>query len=201
MGAALLAFCAGCAGPPEQSPSATPSSITDQGPDRLSKIAAAARTEGALNLYTTIAEKDLATIVDSFEAKYGIDVIAWRAGTDKVLQRAVAEAAAGRHEMDVVHFGSPEMEALSREGILLPVTANGPRRSSPSGSRRTTPRSSTEGICQGPIRICWIQSGAASWASRPRTRTGSRRSSMSWEVARSASRSFNGSRRVVSRFA
>jgi iron(III) transport system substrate-binding protein len=123
MGAALLAFSAGCAGPPEQSPSATTSSITDQGPDRLSKIAAAARTEGALNLYTTIAEKDLATIVDSFEARYGIDVIAWRAGTDKVLQRAVAEAAAGRHEMDVVHFGSPEMEALSREGILLPVTS------------------------------------------------------------------------------
>ena len=79
--------------------------------------------EGALNLYTTIAEKDLATIVDSFERKYGVDVTAWRAGTDKVLQRTVAEAAAGRHDMDVVHFGSPEMEALSREKILLPVTS------------------------------------------------------------------------------
>jgi iron(III) transport system substrate-binding protein len=76
-----------------------------------------------LTLYTTIAEKDLPTIVGPFEAKYGIDVTVWRAGTDKVLQRTVAEAAAGRHDVDVIHFGSPEMEALSREQILLPVTS------------------------------------------------------------------------------
>ena len=45
----------------------------------------------------------------------------WRAGTDKVLQRTLAEAAAGRTDVDVVHFGSPEMEALAREGVLAPV--------------------------------------------------------------------------------
>jgi len=94
-----------------------------EGPDRLSKIAAAARQEGSLTFYTTITEKDIAALVDPFTAKYGVSVTVWRAGTDKVLQRTVAEAAAGRFDVDVIHFGSPEMEALSREKILLPVTS------------------------------------------------------------------------------
>src|SRR2546421_5076301 len=83
-----------------------------QGPDRLAKIEAAAKKEGALTLYTTIAEKDLAAIVGPFEKRYGIKVTVWRAGTDKVLQRTVAETRAKRYEVDAVHFGSPEMEAL-----------------------------------------------------------------------------------------
>jgi iron(III) transport system substrate-binding protein len=83
----------------------------------------AARKEGTLTLYTTIAEKDLPAIIKPFEDKYGIKVNVWRAGTDKVLQRAVAETRAKRHEFDAVHFGAPEMEALSREKILQPVNS------------------------------------------------------------------------------
>ena len=67
----------------------------------MAAIAAAARKEGTLTLYTTIAEKDLPTLVTPFEAKYGVKVIVWRAGTDKVLQRTVAEAAAKRYDVDV----------------------------------------------------------------------------------------------------
>jgi iron(III) transport system substrate-binding protein len=77
--------------------------------------------DDALTLYTTIAEKDLPAIVGPFEKKHGIRVTVWRAGTDKVLQRAIAESRAGRHDFDVVHFGTPEMEALAREKILRPV--------------------------------------------------------------------------------
>jgi len=94
---------------------------TYEGPDRLQRITEAAKKEGALTLYTTIAEKDLPAIIKPFEVKYGIKVTVWRAGTDKVLQRTLAEAAAKRDEVDVVHFGSPEMEALSREKVLLAV--------------------------------------------------------------------------------
>lgn len=94
---------------------------TYEGPDRLERLAAAARKEGALTLYTTIAEKDLPVLVKPFEQKYGVKVNVWRAGTDKVLQRTLAEAAARRHEVDVVHMGSPELEALSREKVLQPV--------------------------------------------------------------------------------
>ena len=83
--------------------------------------AAAGAHEGTLTLYTTIAEKDLPALVQPFEQRYGVKVTVWRAGTDRVLQRTMSEAAAGRHDVDVIHFGSPEMEALAREQILLPV--------------------------------------------------------------------------------
>jgi iron(III) transport system substrate-binding protein len=95
--------------------------VNYDGPDRMVRIAAAAKKEGALTLYTTIAEKDLPTLLKPFETKYGVKVTVWRAGTDSVLQRTVAEASAKRYDADVIHFGSPEMEALSREKILLPV--------------------------------------------------------------------------------
>jgi iron(III) transport system substrate-binding protein len=79
--------------------------------------------EDTLTLYTTIAEKDLPTLIDPFTAKHGIKVNVWRAGTDRILQRTLSEAAAGRNDVDVIHFGSPEMEALSREQLLLPITS------------------------------------------------------------------------------
>jgi iron(III) transport system substrate-binding protein len=102
---------------------AQPSLATYEGADRMEKIAAAAKKEGTLTLYTTIAEKDLPTLIKPFESKYGVKVNVWRAGTDKVLQRTLAEATAKRREVDVVHFGSPEMEALSREKVLQAVAS------------------------------------------------------------------------------
>jgi iron(III) transport system substrate-binding protein len=94
-----------------------------EGADRMERVVAAAKKEGTLTLYTTIAEKDLPVIVKPFEQKYGIKVNVWRAGTDKVLQRTVTENQAKKYEVDAIHFGSPEMEALSREKILLPVSS------------------------------------------------------------------------------
>ncbi len=83
--------------------------------------AAPERPEDALTLYTTIAEKDLPTLLGPFEAEHGIKVNVWRAGTDRIMQRTMSEAAAGRYDVDVIHFGSPEMEALAREHILEPI--------------------------------------------------------------------------------
>lgn len=108
-GLLALTLAVAAAGPPAPVAAA-------QAPD-----AALARREGTVTLYTTIAERDLAPIIRPFEARYGIEVQVWRAGTDKVLQRSVAEYAAGRHDVDVIHFGSPEMEALAREKVLQPV--------------------------------------------------------------------------------
>src|SRR4029079_4755070 len=102
---------------------AEPSLAEYQGADRMDKIVAAGEEEGTVTLYTTIAEKDLPAIVKPFEQKYGVKVNVWRAGTDKVLQRAVTETRAKKYEFDAVHFGAPEMEALSREKILQPVTS------------------------------------------------------------------------------
>ncbi len=93
------------------------------GPDRMERIVAAAKKEGSVTLYTTFAEKDQPALVKPFEAKYGVKVNIWRAGTDKVLQRTLTEAAAHKYDVDLIHFGSPEMEALSREKILQAVSS------------------------------------------------------------------------------
>ncbi|HSN21027.1 MAG TPA: extracellular solute-binding protein [Usitatibacter sp.] len=117
---ALAVLAAACA----VLPAAGQTSLYEyQGADRMEKIVAAAKKEGTLTLYTTIAEKDLPAILKPFEEKYGVKVSVWRAGTDKVLQRTVQEARAGRYDVDAVHFGSPEMEALAREKILAPVAS------------------------------------------------------------------------------
>ena len=91
------------------------------GPDRAQKILAAAKKEGTLTLYTTLAANNLRALIGPFEEKYGIKVNIWRAPTEKVMQRTVTEAAGGRYEVDAIHFGSPQMEALHREKILQPV--------------------------------------------------------------------------------
>lgn len=93
------------------------------GPDRAEKVAAAAKKEGTLTIYTTFAEKDQPALLGPFEAKYGVKVVVWRAGTDKVLQRSIQEAAARKYNVDIIHFGAPEMEALSREKILQAVNS------------------------------------------------------------------------------
>jgi len=92
-----------------------------QGSDRQERLVEAARAEGELMLYTTLAEKNLRPLIEPFEKQYGVKVEVWRAGTSRVLQRAVSEAAAGRHEVDAYHFGSPQLEALYRENLLQPV--------------------------------------------------------------------------------
>src|SRR2546422_1430055 len=93
------------------------------GADRMEKIVAAAKKEGTLTMYTTFAEKDQPTLIRPFEAKYGVKVNIWRAGTDKVLQRTLIEASAKKYDVDLIHFVSPEMEALSREKILQAVNS------------------------------------------------------------------------------
>ena len=91
------------------------------GPDRMERIAAAAKKEGTLLLYTTIAASNMDAIAADFERRHGIKLVSWRSGTLRVLQRALNEARAGRFEVDAVVFGSPEMEALNREKLLQEV--------------------------------------------------------------------------------
>ena len=98
----------------------TPIALYD-GPDREQRLAAGARREGTLTFYTSLHEQNLPAILAAFEKKYGVKVKPWRSGADKVLQRMVAEAGAGRYDVDAVHVGSGELEALHREGLLQKV--------------------------------------------------------------------------------
>jgi iron(III) transport system substrate-binding protein len=89
-----------------------------QGADRAARLLAGAKKEGKVSLYTSLNLKDSVPITEAFEAQYGVKVNLWRGSSEKVVQRAVAEARAGRHRTDVYETNGPEVEALYREKLL-----------------------------------------------------------------------------------
>ncbi len=89
-----------------------------EGTGRHQRLLEGARREGFLSLYTSFPPEDVATLNAAFEKKYGVKVRAWRAASEKVLQRTVAEAQAGRDEVDLVDSNSVPLE---RQGLLQAV--------------------------------------------------------------------------------
>ena len=100
----------------------TPAEIASyQGPDRQQRLIEAAKKEGTVSLYNSAPPDDMAVFAGAFEKKYGLKVKVWRASSENILQRAVAEARANRFEADVIETNSPEMEAIHRENLLQEV--------------------------------------------------------------------------------
>ena len=93
------------------------------GADREQKLLEGARREGEITIYTSAQTSDLGPVVEAFEKKYGIRANLWRAGSEVVLNRALQEARAGRHTVDVVETNGPELESMSREQILQAITS------------------------------------------------------------------------------
>src|SRR5438046_6513380 len=91
------------------------------GRDRAERLETGARKEASLNLYPSLTVEDMAVLNAAFEAKHGVKVRMWRATSDKVVQRVLAEAKAGRHEVDIVETNAPPLESLHREGVLQEV--------------------------------------------------------------------------------
>lgn len=91
---------------------------TYRGADRDARLLEGAKREGQLSLYTSLNTKDSGPITEAFEKKTGVRVQLWRSSSEKVLQRAVTEARAGRFACDVLETNGPEMEALYREKLL-----------------------------------------------------------------------------------
>jgi len=89
-----------------------------QGGDRDKRILEGAGKEGQVVVYTSLNLKDSVPITEAVERKYGVKVSLWRASSEKVLQRAVTEARAGRFTPDILETNGPEMEALYREQLL-----------------------------------------------------------------------------------
>jgi iron(III) transport system substrate-binding protein len=89
-----------------------------KGADRDARLLAEAKKQGKVVIYTSLNLKDSVPITEAFEKKTGVKVQLWRASSEKVLQRAVTEARAGRHLCDVMETNGPEMEALYREKLL-----------------------------------------------------------------------------------
>ena len=91
------------------------------GTDRLQRLIDGAKKEGTLSLYTSAQSDDMGALIAGFEKKYGIKVSVWRAGSEKVLQRAVTEARGNRFTVDVVETNGPEMESMHREKVFQAV--------------------------------------------------------------------------------
>ena len=91
------------------------------GRDRPQRLLEGAKKEKELNLYTSAQSDDMGALVGAYEKKYGVKVNIWRASSEKVLQRAVAEARANRNTVDVVETNGPEMESLHREKVLQQI--------------------------------------------------------------------------------
>jgi iron(III) transport system substrate-binding protein len=118
----LLALAAGALLAPTaqaQDPSARNRALyLYKGADREARLLEGAKKEGQLNLYTSLNTKDSGPITEAFEKATGVKVLLWRSSSEKVLQRAVTEARAGRFACDVLETNGPEMEALAREKLL-----------------------------------------------------------------------------------
>ena len=89
-----------------------------QGADRDQRVLEAAKKEKQVVVYTSLNLKDSVPITQAFEKKYGVKVELWRSSSEKVLQRALTEARAGRFAVDAFELNGPELEALYREGLL-----------------------------------------------------------------------------------
>ncbi len=94
-----------------------------QGADRTQRLLAGAKKEGTLSMYTSAQGDDMGALVAVFEKKYGIKVSMFRTSSEKVLQRAVTEARANRHTVDVLETNGPELESMHREKILQKVAS------------------------------------------------------------------------------
>src|SRR5437899_10064109 len=115
----LFAFALACCARPQGKSYSGPA--PHAGPARSQRPVPGAKKEGALPLYTSIPEKDMAVLTADFDRRYGVKVNVWRASSVKVLQRTTAEARANRWDFDAAAISSPEMEAMHRELLLQEV--------------------------------------------------------------------------------
>ncbi len=112
IGFLLLALCAGAA----SSASAQDAALVE-----------AARKEGKVVWYTSLALPSSTALAHAFEKKYkGIEVEVHRTGSQRVLQRVMQEATAGIKNVDLIHTSDAgHFELLKEKGLLLKHTPQG----------------------------------------------------------------------------
>ncbi len=92
-----------------------------QGEARSRALVEGARKEGEVMVYHSTQTDDLKPVFDAFTQKYGVKVRDWRSSSENVVQRVISETRAGKRDVDFIENNSPEMEALRREKLLLPM--------------------------------------------------------------------------------
>jgi iron(III) transport system substrate-binding protein len=77
-----------------------------------------AKTEGEVVLYSSLNNEQIVTLVDGFKRKYSfIKPSFYRATSERVLQRALTEAKAGRYAVDVFTSAGFQLELLKESGL------------------------------------------------------------------------------------
>jgi iron(III) transport system substrate-binding protein len=94
---------------------------TYQGEDRQQLLIEGAKKEGSLLFYATFPVEYADQLIEPFRSKYGIKVDLWRARSEIVLRKVIAEARAGGPSADVIAIISPQQEALRRENLLQEI--------------------------------------------------------------------------------
>jgi len=93
------------------------------GSDREQRLRQGAANESQLTLYSALAVEDNAAVVSAFEKKHAIKVNLWRAGSEEVRDRVLAEASARRPRVDIVLDDYYSLQALHREQLLYPASS------------------------------------------------------------------------------
>jgi iron(III) transport system substrate-binding protein len=130
---AIVAVVAmGCAGGSSSSPAepgdlddgrqdstAPPDALNDDDQDRADRLLAAARDEGEVTWYTSLAGPVVTALTDAFTEAYpDIDLVVFRSPQTDLVARLVQEHAAGRVEADVLETNQDAATLLAEEGIL-----------------------------------------------------------------------------------
>lgn len=96
---------------------------TYQGPDREHRLSQGSKREGMLTLYSNAPTDDNTALAGAFTKKYGIKVNLWRASSEEIRQRALAEARAKRFDADFILNNGPALEVLRSENLLQEVSS------------------------------------------------------------------------------
>jgi iron(III) transport system substrate-binding protein len=102
-------------------PSTVAGLATYSGADRQQLLAGGAKKEGELVLYTSMPKDDVEALSSVFTRQTGIKLKVWRASSEKVVQRVVAEARGKRYDVDIIENSVPGQLALRREKLLQEV--------------------------------------------------------------------------------
>jgi iron(III) transport system substrate-binding protein len=92
---------------------------TYESADRQALLLDGANSEGELSIYYT--HPVIHAIATAFERKHGIKVKLWRASSEAVIRRVIAEYRAGQNQVDVFLSTAADTEAASREKLLQEV--------------------------------------------------------------------------------
>jgi iron(III) transport system substrate-binding protein len=106
----------------------------------------AARAEGRVVVYGTMAADNFDVIARIFKGRYGVDAEYWRAAPDRLLDRVLSELRARRVMFDVVIGPSYALRLLKRQGAFA-------RYASPSYELFPRPTWDKDGVFSPPYRV------------------------------------------------